>query len=174
MELASVSVKIDAAAFNAALPGAQAKWLQDVATAVDKVGDKVVETAKGLVAKRTGKLASTIVRGPLTIAGSRIFVQITAGDGTRYAIYQEFGTHKMAAHPYMRPAFGIAASSLRGAGIAARVTSTASSRAAVHRAVRRQQLRLAVRTGTMTFGQARRESARISRIRNFGAKGAKR
>lgn len=174
MELASVSVKIDDAAFKAALPGAQAKWLEEVYLAVDKVGDHVVELAKGFVAKRTGKLASTIVRGPLTISGNRVFVQITAGDGTRYAIYQELGTYKMRAHPFMRPAFALAAGSLRRAGFTARLTSTVSSRAAVHRAIHREKLRKGVRGGYLTSWQAHRESARIARIRDFGARGARR
>lgn len=172
--IADVGIKIDDAAFNASLPAAQERWLLDIYGAVDKTGDKVVDLAQGFVAKRTGKLASTIVRGPLTISGNRVFVQITAGDGTRYAIYQEFGTFKMKAHPYMRPAFALAAGSLRAAGYTARIAGTTSSRAAVHRAAHRQRLRQAVRAGTMTSAAARSEARRISRIRNFGARGAKR
>jgi HK97 gp10 family phage protein len=172
--IADVRISVDAAAFDASIPGAMEEWLAEVYVALDQVADKVVETAKSLVPKRTSKLASTIVRGPLVVDPRGAYVQITAGDGTRYAIYQELGTFKMKATPYMRPAFAIAAGSLRGAGYAARSASTTSSRAAVRRAAHRQRLRQAVRAGALTSAQARREAARIARIRNFGARGARR
>jgi hypothetical protein len=172
--IADVRITVDDAAFEASIPGAAEEWLLSAYEAIDKVSDKVVELAKGFVAKRTTKLEQTINRGPLVVTGTGAYVQITAGDGTRYAIYQEFGTHIMAAHPYMRPALALAGGSLRGAGFAARMGSTTSSRAAAHRAAHRQRLRQAVKAGVLTRSQARREAARISRIRNFGARGARR
>jgi HK97 gp10 family phage protein len=41
--------------------------------------------------------------------------QIIVGSNTEYAVYQEFGTRKMAAQPYLRPAIDIVTNGTNGA-----------------------------------------------------------
>jgi HK97 gp10 family phage protein len=173
--MASASIDVDDGAFLAAIPSALEEWRLEAFKVIDLTADKVVEIAQGLVAKRTDALEGTIHRDALVRTGENsAYVQVSAGDGTRYAVYQEFGTFKMRAHPYMRPALAMAAGGLRGAGFAARTSTTTSSRAAVKRAAHRQKLRRAVRAGLLSGAEARRESRRVSGIRNFGARGARR
>jgi HK97 gp10 family phage protein len=162
-----VRVDVDAGAFQAAIPAATEEWRLAAYAAIDHVADKVVDTAQVLVAKRTTTLEHTIERGPLVIQPKGAYIQIVAGDGTRYAIYQEFGTYKMAAHPFFRPALALAGGVLRGVGYAARAVTTSKTRAAVHRAAHRQKLRQAVRAGFLTSAQARREARRVSAMRRF-------
>lgn len=163
----TMHIDVDNAAFLAALPAAIEEWQLDSYMFIDDVADKVVTRAQVLVAKRTTKLEHTIHREPLVKTARGAYVQIVAGDGTRYAIYQEFGTSKMRAHPYMRPALAMAAGAMRSAGYSAQMVGTSRTRAATKRAAHRAKLRRAVRAGMLTPAQARMESKRISRIRRF-------
>jgi HK97 gp10 family phage protein len=160
-------IKVDTAGFLASLPAAVEEWNLQAFEFIEHVAEEAVDKARELVAKRTGKLASTIGRGPLVVSRKGAFVEVRAGDGTRYAIYQEFGTSKMAAHPYFRPALALAAGGARGAGYAARTASTSKSRAAARRSLHRAKLRRAVKAGLLTSKEARQESRRISAIRRF-------
>lgn len=164
MARVAARIDVDDRAFLAGIPPAIEEWRLDAYGMVDHVADKVVARAKELVAKLTGTLASTIVRGALVVTRTDAYVQIAAGDGTRYALYQEFGTHKMKAHPFMRPALAMGAGVLRAAGFAVRTVTTSKTRAAVKRAAHRQKLRRAVQAGYLTHRQAGAESKRISSL----------
>ena len=69
-------------------------------SAPKKVADKVAATARKIAPVRTGNLRSSI--GTQSIkAGKSAEVVVTAD----YAAYVEYGTYKMAARPYLAPAF---------------------------------------------------------------------
>ncbi len=167
MNLVSVQIKVEEAEFVGALPGAFEEWVVQAFEYLDHTADQVVDKAVSLVAKRTGRLASTIRRGPLVRTPKGAWIEIQAGDGTRYAIFQEFGSYKMKAHPFLRPAMAMAAGLARGVGYAARVSSTSKTRAAARRETHRAKLRRAVHAGLLTSTEARRESRRISTIKHF-------
>lgn len=160
-------IDVDDGAFLASLPAAMEEWRLESYAYLDHVADKVVVRAKELVAKRSGKLASTIHRDPLVVTGKGAYVRVSAGDGTRYAIYVELGTYKDRAQPFMRPALALAAGLLKGAGYAARTATTAKTRAAVKRSVHRAKVRRAQASGLLTSAQARAESKRVSSIAKF-------
>lgn len=160
-------IEVDDAAFLASLDPAIGEWRLQVFEILGHIADEVVVRARELVAKRTERLMETIRRGPLVLAEWGAYVEISAGDGTRYAIFQEFGTYKMAAHPFMRPAFAMAAGLLRAGGYYARTATTSKTRAAARRELHRKRLRRAVGAGLLTGEEARRESRRISNLRRF-------
>ena len=70
---------------------------QRIPTALEAVGQKAEGYAKGYAPHDTGRLEGSI---------SHATDDDTAYIGTNvdYAIYQEFGTRKMSAHPYLTPA----------------------------------------------------------------------
>ena len=67
-----------------------------------KVGEKILSTAKDQAPVDTGHL-----RNSGFIEGGR--GQWVIGFSAHYAHFQEFGTSKMHAHPFLRPAIGMAA-----------------------------------------------------------------
>lgn len=69
---------------------------------VHPVTDMVADDARRYVPVLSGNLLSTIHAEHLRGEG-RVYCGNVAG-GVDYHIYQEFGTSKMAAQPYMRPA----------------------------------------------------------------------
>ena len=68
-----------------------------------RTADKIVKEAKRLCPVDTGHLRDSIKRSASkrTARGYRVIV----GTPVRYAGYVEFGTRKMSAQPYLRPAF---------------------------------------------------------------------
>lgn len=69
---------------------------------VKRVADRIAITARQFVAKDTWALNDTI-RSESVVGGHE--AQVIAGDGdVDYAFFQEYGTYKMAAHPFMGPA----------------------------------------------------------------------
>lgn len=67
-----------------------------------RVGNELEGYAKAFSPIRTGLLRNSIHQEG---AGGDILAQIAIlGADCNYAIYQEFGTYKMAAHPFMTPA----------------------------------------------------------------------
>jgi len=84
---------------------------------------------------------------------------VAVGTNLRWGVFQEFGTHKMAAHPFLRPA---AASVAGGASGAATLVSTTASRVMVRRARLRGDVRRLQRAGRITNRQAAQISRRIS------------
>jgi HK97 gp10 family phage protein len=72
---------------------------QNVSNAISTVGEEMLERAQSIVPVRTGYLRSTIA-----------FIQISSWQfqlvaRASYAGYVEWGTSRMAAEPYMTPAF---------------------------------------------------------------------
>lgn len=71
---------------------------------VKRVADRIASTARSFVAVDTGALQDTIRSESVGIGHE---AQVIAGDeaeGVDYAVFQEFGTYKMAAHPFLGPA----------------------------------------------------------------------
>jgi len=67
---------------------------------VKQYGNMITVTAVTLAPVDTGNLINTITANSKMIAPLTFRVQ----DGTEYGIFQELGTYKMAAHPFMVPA----------------------------------------------------------------------
>ncbi len=65
---------------------------------LDQVGQAVVGDARTIVPYRTGRLYSRISHKVVSARTVRISAR------TRYAVYVELGTRRMAAQPYLRPA----------------------------------------------------------------------
>lgn len=79
-----------------------ALWSVDTMPVIKAATEKVQKTAKDLAPVDTGYLRGNIRR--------KMFPAIKAGmvyNSVEYAIYQEFGTVKMRASPFMRPALNI-------------------------------------------------------------------
>ncbi|EJF01244.1 HK97-gp10 family putative phage morphogenesis protein [Liquorilactobacillus mali] len=64
---------------------------------------KAQQTAQSIVPVRTGYLRQNIVVKPVKINGDTITGEFVASQAD-YASYVEYGTYKMRAQPYMRPA----------------------------------------------------------------------
>lgn len=100
-------ITLDGDAFMASLRRSVAALAITSEAALWVLGLTIQNNARILAPVDTGRLRSSIQarkgtdsRGP--------YVEIVAG--TNYAAYVEFGTTRMAAQPYMRPAIAIAAS----------------------------------------------------------------
>lgn len=94
--------------------------------AVEKA-DQVVEIAKSLVAVGTdrrdppGRLKASIRHDPPLRNAGGVSVKVSAGGpGIRETLPQEFGTYKMRAQPYMRPALAAAAGGFGAISVAVR------------------------------------------------------
>lgn len=92
-----INISCDTAAaekmLKAIADGADSKLRAGLAEA----GEMVKGAARGLAPVDTGRLRNSINS---TVEGNTAIV----GTNVEYAIYQEFGTYKMAAHPFMAPA----------------------------------------------------------------------
>lgn len=139
--MAGEHVEVDDRAFLAGFAAAVEGWKVDAIEFTVKTADRVVAIAEVDAPVRTGALKADIKAGPFVRTPTGGFVLITAG--TREAFYQEFGTSKMPAHPFMRPALATVAGGLRSIGIAARLASTPAARAHLRRARQRQRVRRA-------------------------------
>lgn len=71
---------------------------EKAAAATDEVGRGALSTARGRAPVDTGRLRSEL---RLVRRGSAVAVE----SATPYSIYQEFGTSRMPAHPFIGPAF---------------------------------------------------------------------
>jgi HK97 gp10 family phage protein len=80
------------------LAGATARLREIAFNILDQSGSDIETMAKDLAAVRTGYMRSTIYH---KVEGLSLELGATAS----YAPFQEFGTRRMAAHPFMRPAF---------------------------------------------------------------------
>ncbi len=74
-----------------------------IAGVLEEAGQEMEATARQLVPVRTGFLQSTIYHK----AGAED-LSMELGATANYAIYVEMGTRRMAAQPYIRPAFDAA------------------------------------------------------------------
>jgi HK97 gp10 family phage protein len=77
-------------------------------TALQQSGYLVERRAKQIVTEKdiidTGNLFGNIHTDNLTATSIEIISDPTGEDGQGYAVFNEYGTSKMAARPYMRPA----------------------------------------------------------------------
>ena len=102
-----MSVSVDASqvkALSGALERSAGAVGARTAAAIRKTAHDIEADAKGLSPVDTGFLRNSI---STTISGDGRFGEITAviGPTAEYGIYQELGTSKMPAHPYLAPAF---------------------------------------------------------------------
>lgn len=70
-----------------------------IADQLANIGDEMVNIARGIVPVRTGFLRDNIFADVVESD-----LSLTFGDTASYASYVEFGTRRMAAEPYLRPA----------------------------------------------------------------------
>jgi HK97 gp10 family phage protein len=92
------SVRIVEDTFTQKLAGASARLREIAFNVLDQAGTDIEAMAKELVHVRTGYLRSTIYH---RVDG----LSLEAGATVDYAPFQEFGTRRSAAHPFLRPAF---------------------------------------------------------------------
>jgi HK97 gp10 family phage protein len=95
-----VTVQIDIEVDDQASPMLEAALanIQDQINAgLDEAGNEIVIYAQQIVPVRTGRLRSSIT---YTVADGQLIIMATAP----YAKYVEFGTRRMRAEPYIRPA----------------------------------------------------------------------
>lgn len=74
-----------------------------VVKTVEKVSEKVVDRAKSLAPVGTGRLRDSIDY-ELREDAQGVFGVVTYGPEAFYGLFQELGTEKMPAHPFLRPA----------------------------------------------------------------------
>jgi HK97 gp10 family phage protein len=79
------------------LEAALARIQDQINAGLDEAGNEIVIYAQQIVPVRTGRLRSSIT---YTVADGQLIIMATAP----YALYVEFGTRKMRAEPYIRPA----------------------------------------------------------------------
>jgi HK97 gp10 family phage protein len=72
---------------------------EKVSSAISNVGNEMLQTAQAIVPVRTGYLRSSIAFLQLSPWQFQLVARAS------YAAYVEFGTMRMAAEPYMTPAF---------------------------------------------------------------------
>lgn len=92
------SVQIVEDTFTKKLAGASARLQQIAFNVLDQGGADIQALAEQLVHVRTGYLRSTIYHRVEGLA-------LEAGATADYASFQEFGTRRMPAAPFLRPAF---------------------------------------------------------------------
>lgn len=73
-------------------------------TVVRKTAKDIESTAKGLAPVDTGNLKSSIGTSDLRAMGTSGSIEAEVRATANYAIYQELGTSRMAAQPFMGPA----------------------------------------------------------------------
>lgn len=103
--------------------------------------EHVVAVAKGLVPvgddprDPPGRLRESIRHDPPIRDANSVRVTVSAGGpGIRETLPVEFGTYKMRAQPYMRPALALAAGGLSSLGIAVRTQTTHAAHVTLKRA----------------------------------------
>lgn len=169
MATASAGMTFDDRAFLRGFEGAVVEFRKDATELVDAWGDEVADTARGLAARgATGDLEASISSvpgedpdGPFVEVGSR---------GVRYAIPQEYGTYKMAAHPFMRPSLQQLAKELKLEGLSASLRS-GRARANARRAALRTRIRKAYQSGQIGEVEARVLSKTLSQKTRYRGKG---
>jgi HK97 gp10 family phage protein len=85
-------------------PALEAEWYSSAEAnlMMTSIGEQIRSIAKGLCPVDTGLLASSIESFVGFSEMGRLEVMV--GSSVRYAGFVEFGTSKMAAQPYLRPA----------------------------------------------------------------------
>lgn len=159
-----VELTMDATEFERGIAAGFEEYRLDADAFCVHVADKVKGLAVALAPvlkaptrERTpGELRASIVATPLLRDARGPFVAI--GTSISWAKYVEFGTHKMAPRPFLRPAFASAASALGALGSAVGPGGVGTAK----RMAARAKLRRAVRRGQMTSAEARKASRTIS------------
>jgi HK97 gp10 family phage protein len=82
------------------LEAALAKIQDQINAGLDEAGNEIVIYAQQIVPVRTGRLRNSIT---YTVADGQLIIMATAP----YAKYVEFGTRRMRAEPYIRPAIDV-------------------------------------------------------------------
>ena len=93
-----IEVQVDAAGAISMLQDGLANLEDSIAQALDQAGAQICDIARTIVPVRTGFLRSTI-----GYSADGLTLELTAS--AYYAGFVEFGTRRMKAEPYMRPAF---------------------------------------------------------------------
>jgi len=93
-----IAVEVDAAGVIGMLQDGLANLEDSIAQALDQGGAQICDIARTIVPVRTGFLRSTI-----GYSADGLSLELTAS--AYYAGFVEFGTRRMKAEPYMRPAF---------------------------------------------------------------------
>ena len=88
----TINVKVDLKGFDLINPKIQ----KAIGTGLDKAGFQIERDAKIFSPVRTGRLRASINK-------FRTKLMLRVQDNVHYGIYQEFGTRKMNAHPFMKP-----------------------------------------------------------------------
>lgn len=82
--------------------GLQAKIESGAKEGLILAGDLIAQRAAGKAPVDTGRLKRSITReNPVVVPGG---MAISVGTNVSYSEFQEMGTRKMKAHPYLRPA----------------------------------------------------------------------
>jgi HK97 gp10 family phage protein len=90
---------------NAALKRFGGEYLAEFKMALYDAGEIVRKDALAKIRKRTGAAASTIKMDVGQMRDGTLYAIITAGGGDQYYVtFLEYGTSKMKAFPFMRPA----------------------------------------------------------------------
>lgn len=100
--MAKTLVDFDDAAFQAGLKRALARLALRTERDLVVLGLKVQNGARERCPVDTGRLRSSIVTSGLQRDGQGAYVEV--GTNVFYAGFVEFGTRRMAAQPYLRPA----------------------------------------------------------------------
>lgn len=161
------SVTFSDKAFLSGLNAACTDFQRDSASMVQVLGEQIAEAARALAPTshdpraEPGKLKASISsdpgiepRGPFTDVGVH-------DPDAYYGLFVEYGTYKMAAEPFMRPALAQAGAQLRSLGVGAGMRSP-RARALVKRANLRNKVREAYQSGKISEKEARSLSAQIS------------
>jgi HK97 gp10 family phage protein len=160
------AVEIDAAAFQEGAAAALKDFDVQAARIVLALGDKIVSTAEALVPHGvTGVLEGSIGSEP---GRNERGPYVDVGTSDPVGFYQEFGTSKMAAHPFMRPALAQAGAELRTMGGSVHRLGRRGVTSIARRARARQALRRAVRTGKITPQQAGQAQATLRGLQGRG------
>ncbi len=80
--------------------------LDDMESIIKRAAEKIREDAEKLAPERTGRLAGSIEIKKLEITKDEIRIGVgPVGKDVFYWYFVEYGTSKMSAQPYLRPAF---------------------------------------------------------------------
>lgn len=88
-----IRVEVDLKGFDLVEPKIQ----KAIGTGLDKAGFQIERDAKVFAPVRTGRLRASINK-------LRTKLTLRVQDNVHYGVYQEFGTRRMNAHPFMKPA----------------------------------------------------------------------
>lgn len=88
------------------LRGIQQKVLDNMESIIKRAAEKIADDAGRLAPERTGRLSESIEIKRLEITKDKIRIGVgPVGEDVFYWYFVEYGTAKMSAQPYLRPAF---------------------------------------------------------------------